>query len=697
MKKRGLHIHILVFVLGLTFNSQNLFAQIFVNNGAQVIVQDNALVGIHGSMQNGTASGPAGSTFDNDGGYVWIDGDCINLNTHTIAGSDVGGTSGTYVVKGNWDNSGLFNAFQSTVELDSSIEQLITGSSITTFNNLALKGSLPYNVKRQTIDAFIDASGSLQVNDAELATDNSLMQVLNTSNAAISHDDGFISSLGGAYVSWDMNSTSTYEFPVGSSLVTLRKREAVLTPASGAANTMGVRFANTSGTSEGYNLNLREQEVCEVKPEFYHRLYRLNGNDNMSIALRYIQPEDGSWNVMANWENSPAREWSQTESSSVASSFMVAPDWSSFVDTAFAFARLLDDLVLTATPNSICPGFSSQLSITGLSGPADITWIQPIDPTLPSGPITLPLTGIVVTPDQTTIYEAVVTVDGCPTTVIDTVVVETPAVLSITVMPNPAFACEGFPLEFFADTSGGGSTGVIQWILNGIAVPGQNADTFYLASASQGDMIRATYTTTGGCSGEVSSDVVTVTTSSSISAEITGEDLICVPQDQAIPLFVTITKPDDVDVDIEWYSDAELSCYNGCTGTFATPILDDSVYVYVSVSPRGNDGCPIIDSVLICAINIPDLYVPSAFTPDGDSDNDVLAILGDIDEFDLQLFRIFNRWGELLFETSDFSQGWDGTYKGTEQELDAYSYYMEATHVESGEKRDKKGMIILIR
>ncbi|MEN8838963.1 MAG: gliding motility-associated C-terminal domain-containing protein, partial [Flavobacteriales bacterium] len=58
------------------------------------------------------------------------------------------------------------------------------------------------------------------------------------------------------------------------------------------------------------------------------------------------------------------------------------------------------------------------------------------------------------------------------------------------------------------------------------------------------------------------------------------------------------------------------------------------------------------------------MYVPSAFTPNNDGDNDEFRpIFNSIDARKYNL-QIFNRWGELLFETTDYSDAWDGTFQG---------------------------------
>lgn len=70
------------------------------------------------------------------------------------------------------------------------------------------------------------------------------------------------------------------------------------------------------------------------------------------------------------------------------------------------------------------------------------------------------------------------------------------------------------------------------------------------------------------------------------------------------------------------------------------------------------------------------LYIPNAFTPNGDGLNDVFGAAGEgISEFTMQ---VFNRWGNLVFETNDMRRQWDGTYKGEKAELGVYVYQVMA-------------------
>ncbi len=86
--------------------------------------------------------------------------------------------------------------------------------------------------------------------------------------------------------------------------------------------------------------------------------------------------------------------------------------------------------------------------------------------------------------------------------------------------------------------------------------------------------------------------------------------------------------------------------------------------------------------------------VPNAFSPNGDGVNDILYVRGAaITSF---VFKLYNRWGQLIFETTDLQKGWDGTWNGKLQEADAYAFTLTAFFVD-GTTFTKKGNITLLR
>ena len=88
------------------------------------------------------------------------------------------------------------------------------------------------------------------------------------------------------------------------------------------------------------------------------------------------------------------------------------------------------------------------------------------------------------------------------------------------------------------------------------------------------------------------------------------------------------------------------------------------------------------------------LYIPNTFTPNGDGKNDILKAYGNyLQKLNL---KIFNQWGEKVFETSDVTGGWDGNYKGSQAAVGVYVYVASAT-MPDGRVISKKGTINLIR
>jgi gliding motility-associated-like protein len=110
-----------------------------------------------------------------------------------------------------------------------------------------------------------------------------------------------------------------------------------------------------------------------------------------------------------------------------------------------------------------------------------------------------------------------------------------------------------------------------------------------------------------------------------------------------------------------------------------------------------NGSCKATDSLTVDA-ECSSIYVPSAFTPNGDGLNDTFNAIGmDLKEFKLM---VYNRWGEKIFETDDLSIGWDGKYKGDLSPYGLYVWELEAKD-KNGKAmlndNQKRGVVSLVR
>ncbi len=118
----------------------------------------------------------------------------------------------------------------------------------------------------------------------------------------------------------------------------------------------------------------------------------------------------------------------------------------------------------------------------------------------------------------------------------------------------------------------------------------------------------------------------------------------------------------------------------------------DNIQYFVRVS--NSIGCFANGSIRVHLYKIPaDIYVPTAFSPTGLNKLFVPILRG---VMSLDLFRVYNRWGQLLYSNPDPSTGWDGTFGGKPQDAGTYVWYAEATDYK-GVKIKKKGYVVLIR
>src|SRR5579863_1002123 len=139
----------------------------------------------------------------------------------------------------------------------------------------------------------------------------------------------------------------------------------------------------------------------------------------------------------------------------------------------------------------------------------------------------------------------------------------------------------------------------------------------------------------------------------------------------------------------------DFAQYNWSTGETGKSIQVKTAgeYTLQVVTP---EGCKGIDSVHVDLKNCEALLVfPNAFTPNHDGLNDVfhLKYPGHAADYNLQ---IFNRWGQKIFETSDTSAGWDGTFNSQLQPEGTYVWILRYSD-SSGKKQNKKGSVVLIR
>ncbi len=132
----------------------------------------------------------------------------------------------------------------------------------------------------------------------------------------------------------------------------------------------------------------------------------------------------------------------------------------------------------------------------------------------------------------------------------------------------------------------------------------------------------------------------------------------------------------------------------------ATTLVDDEedfvnqIYIYRITAIANDGGVSNSISNSITIIKEPNLSSPAAFTPNGDNLNDVFKVFAQFTE--AVEFKIFNRWGELLFITTDLGKGWDGTYKGSAMPEGTYVFRAFLTDL-AGRTSERSGTVVLLR
>ncbi|MEO7312894.1 MAG: gliding motility-associated C-terminal domain-containing protein, partial [Chitinophagaceae bacterium] len=144
-----------------------------------------------------------------------------------------------------------------------------------------------------------------------------------------------------------------------------------------------------------------------------------------------------------------------------------------------------------------------------------------------------------------------------------------------------------------------------------------------------------------------------------------------------------------------WTPPVGLNFYN-----IYNPLFTYNKATEYLISLKNNAGCLTIDTILVKVLPPPsdsalNIFVPKAWTPNGDGRNDYLVpVPANIRE--LKFFRVFNRWGQLVYETNQLLQGWDGMFKGKPQAMDVFTWTAEGIGID-GKYFRKSGNSALLR
>ena len=376
------------------------------------------------------------------------------------------------------------------------------------------------------------------------------------------------------------------------------------------------------------------------------------------------------------------------------------------VSTTNTVAVVSSPALTVATP-TICPSVTTTLSAIPSIAGGTYTWI-------PSNQSTQTIS---VAPATTTNYTVMYSVSGCSATTTATVYVNN----SLTIAINNASVCPGEATVLTPTVSTGGGT--FLWS------PGNQTTPLIAVSPTASSNYTVLYTSPSSCTVQaVATVIVKPTPTVSINSVSVCAGQAALLTSNVLPSGGTYTwSPGGQTTSQITETPSATSGYsltyevNGCTASAVGQIIINTPPVVVLSSDGNNlapmetvvltatgggtyqwstgqsgsvisvnpvqtsvycatvtsaEGCQVSDCIEITVTGQSTLYFPNVFTPNGDGVNDVYFTPAfNLLNYDL---RIYNRWGELMFHTTDPEKGWDGSFQGKTATTGVYVYILKA-------------------
>ncbi len=202
--------------------------------------------------------------------------------------------------------------------------------------------------------------------------------------------------------------------------------------------------------------------------------------------------------------------------------------------------------------------------------------------------------------------------------------------------------------------------------------------------APTGDYLYTVIVSSNTCKADTDTVHVTIAPNPSVEAG----DNQTVTEGTEIRLYAS--SPDDVTY--EWQPKDAMTCTD-CRLPYLTATQNQTIPVIVTNQWGCKDTAYVEIKVVSCDPEM--IFVPNTFTPNNDGLNDVLRVRG-IGLRSLEYFRVFDRWGKLVYTTTNLSEGWDGKISGKEADVATYVYLAKGV-CSNGHTLEKSGNVTLVR
>jgi len=445
----------------------------------------------------------------------------------------------------------------------------------------------------------------------------------------------------------------------------------VWTPSVFLSSSMGV--ANTASPIVSTTYTVTEYNSCAGSATVTVTVIpdpTITVSSNQTICFGETVQLTASGAINFSW--SPSNYLSSTSGTSVTSkpdntiSYLVIgtdPEGCSKDSSVTITVLSLPTIIPLANNYNICEGVTT--TTVSVSGASIYVWSPPTGLNTSTG------ASIVANPLVTTSYTVQGTsANGCSSDTVITINVN--ATPTIAVSPDVS-VCKGISVQL---TAAGATT--YQW--NPATMPSTGSLVFALLNNN------TTYTVTGNTGGCSSEAIVHVfiyqlpTVDAGTNANIVAGES-----------YTIIATANQSGLSYSWIPSVISS--NGPTA-IVDPISITKYYVIAT----DLNGCESRDSITIfVTIKCGDIFIPNAFSPNGDGANDVLFIKAMNNScIQSMSFEIYDRWGVKVFDTTDTAIGWDGKHKGKEMDPAVFVYNLQAILMD-GSYITKKGNVSLIK
>lgn len=418
---------------------------------------------------------------------------------------------------------------------------------------------------------------------------------------------------------------------------------------SSGANTNTVSFNPNSSTN--YSVIVSNGN-CSDTASFLLKVFpvpvaSISGADSICLAQSTILTAGGIGNY--SWTNFGTSSNNIVVTPTVNTTYTLIVNNGICSDTAqkMVIVNPLPNALISGT-NSICSGQSTTLTASGGTG---YSWSN--GGANPS---------ISISPVSTTNYSVLVTNSfGC----------QSSAYTTISVVPIPYVSISGDSVICANDVLTLTANGVGDFLWN----TGENS-----SSINTNPSNNTTYvvTASNSCGNDMDSILVIVNPLPNV----------VVSNDTSILINNTISLFASGGDNYAWLP-AGLAC-NTCSVISVSP---NTTMIY-TVNISNTYGCSISKEIKVIVEDDFEVFIPDIFSPNGDGQNDILYVRG-LGIKDLN-FKIYDRWGEKVFESNDISKGWDGTYKGTPLNNAVFVYDLKANLI-NGSTINKHGDVTLVK